>query len=434
MRVFINTVPLYGNGPGLRTYTAGLVRGLHESDADMEWHVVVSPEDADRLGLRTDSRFRCLRLSSLTPLSRVPGVRFAWRNGMDQLAGAAQAARCDVLHYLDSYGPVLPLRTPTVLTVHDLIPLLSHHYHVGWVRAYLAAAMRTSIPRAAAILAVSTATANQLTATMGVAPATISVVPNAVDERFHPATPDDRARIAQTYHFQAPYIACVGSISPRKNVARLVRAFAHAKRTHHLPHSLILAGGLGWQYDDMFEAIREVDLGEQIRVLGRIPDADIAPLIACASVLAYPSLEEGFGLPVVEGMACGTPVLTSAASSTQEIGGGAALLVDPTSVEEIAAGLGRLCTDVQLRRQLSAAGLLRARGYRWSSVASAAIEAYRGAAHRRQPASIPELHSPEEPCAAAPPPPHGIAGARHGREATLPAVRPLSHPHELHST
>jgi glycosyltransferase involved in cell wall biosynthesis len=379
MRVLINTVPLYGNGPGLRTYTAGLLGALHASDADMQWHVILRPADAERLGLTGDARFRFVPASALAPLSEVPGVRFVWRNATDQLLAPAWAAHYDALHYLDSYGPVLGVRhTPVVLTVHDILPVVAKHFFAPWVAAYLGALMKCSIPRAAAILAVSAYTARQVSETLGVATERIIIAPNGLDAHFRRShTPDEVQLVAERYGLVAPYIIYVGSINPRKNVARLVRAFTDVRLRHGLPHHLVLVGGLGWQYDNVAAAIHESGLGAAVHLLGRVPNEDVPLLMAGAECLAYPSLGEGFGLPILEAMACGVPVLAGAVPPLLELGQGAALLVDPESQSAIASGLDVLLRDADLRAELRQAGLRRAQEYSWARVAETALETYR---------------------------------------------------------
>jgi alpha-1,3-rhamnosyl/mannosyltransferase len=268
-----------------------------------------------------------------------------------------------------------------VLTVHDVIPLAGGAYHSRWVRRYLAGLMRASIGRAAAIMADSAVTAQHLMDILRVPERRISVVPIGVDQvRFRPASGDELARVRATYALSEPYVIAVGTVEPRKNLVRLVRAFAQAHRTHYLPQQLVIVGKPGWAYDEVAAAVAATDLGPAIRLLGYLPREDVAPLISGADLLAYVSLEEGFGLPVAEGMACGAAVLASAASSVAEVAGDAAILVEPTDEDAIAAALARLCLDAELRERLSAAGLVRGRGYTWERVARAAIASYRSVA------------------------------------------------------
>jgi glycosyltransferase involved in cell wall biosynthesis len=239
--------------------------------------------------------------------------------------------------------------------------------------------MRRTIPRAQALLAVSAHTARQLTARLGVPPERIVVVPNGIDELFHPRSASGLQCVAERYGLPERYVIYAGSIHPRKNVARLIRAFASARRERALPHHLILVGGLGWHFDDVLAAMREVNAAsaaEVVRSLGRVPDVDLAPLIAGADCLAYPSLDEGFGLPMVEAMACGTPVLTSRIAALEEVAGDAAVLVAPHDEPAIAAALGALCTESTLREQLRDRGLAQAARYRWSQVADETLRVY----------------------------------------------------------
>lgn len=378
MRVLINSVPLYGKGEGVRTYTAGLLRALHASDADMEWHVLLHQSDFARLGLEDDQRFCLARFPALARPAHVPGVRFLWRNAIDQVLMPLLQAHYDVVHFLDSYGPLGTMkRAALVLTVHDLIPLTESRYHSAAVRAYLGGLMRSTIPRAAAIMADSITTAQQLESILHVPRERVTVVPMGVDERFHHVTLAEQKRVKTHYQITTPYVISVGTIEPRKNLARVVRAFAQAKKTYTLPHHLLLVGKMGWNYADVLTAIKEVELGSAIRVLGYLPREDIPALIAGADALLYPSLEEGFGLPVAEGMACGTPVVTSSISSVAEVAGEAGLLVDPFSIDAIAAAVGQLCQDEALRTRMREVCRSRAGQYRWARVAEATIAIYR---------------------------------------------------------
>jgi glycosyltransferase involved in cell wall biosynthesis len=344
----------------------------------MEWHVILRPQDAERLALNSDARFQLAQYSFLAHALEVRGVRFMWRNIVDQALTVWFAPRYDVVHYVDSYGPVRPApRTPVAITVHDILPLLERRYFSPWVARYLGSLMKASMPKASALMAVSGYTARLLTARLHIPPERIVVIPPGVDERFRPSTPAALQATATRYKLTMPYIVYVGSINPRKNVDRLIQAFARARRDHDLPHQLLLVGEFGWQYDQVLAAITTAALGDAIRVLGHVPAKDVPELISGAVCLAYPSLEEGFGLPVIEAMACGTPVLTTAGSSLKEVARDAALLVDPTSEDAIAQAIVRLIQDEELRDSLRTAGLARARDFKWNQVAAAVIEVYR---------------------------------------------------------
>ncbi|HEU0025537.1 MAG TPA: glycosyltransferase family 1 protein [Ktedonobacterales bacterium] len=384
MRALINTVPFYGKGAGARAYTAELLKALSASDADMEWDVLLREADLDRLGIASDRRFRRAPFWGPAAPPDLPGVRFIWRNALDQLVAPLYGRRYDVAHYLDTYGPLVwRSPTPFVMTIHDLFPITHPEYFTPWVAHYLAALMR-AIPRASALMAISSETARALTDVFGIPSDRIKVVHNGVDARFHPASQAEVASITRRYAIDEPYLLTLGAVERRKNLARVIRAFARARRSAGLPHRLLIAGKPGWGYEEVEAAAAETDLPDAIRMLGYLPGEDIPPLISGADALVYLSLAEGFGLPVVEGMACGAPVITSSTAALAEVAGDAGYLVDPVDEEAITSTLIQVCQDSALRARLREASLRRARAFSWSHVADAAIATYREAAARRE--------------------------------------------------
>ena len=185
-----------------------------------------------------------------------------------------------------------------------------------------------------------------------------------------------RERLAARFGLGGPFVLSVGSLEPRKNVARLVEACAGLDRELRNRAPLVLVGGSGWKEDDAYGGIWP----DFVRRLGAVDEEDLVALYNVARVVAYPSLVEGFGLPVVEAMACGTPVLTSNASSLVEVGGDAALCVDPLDVEAIRGGLEALLGDAGLRDRYRRAGLARAAEFSWRTAAKETIETYAGIA------------------------------------------------------
>lgn len=382
MRILINTIPYYGKGAGLRTYTAAFLRALHKLDADMQWHVVLRQAELDQLGLSADARFVPLWHSGAARPSAMPGLRFAWRNAVEHFAVPASArgwsGSFDVVHYLDSYGPLLPISpTPLALTVHDLIPLTDRGYHRPLTRAYLAALMRRTIPRARALLAISQATANAIAKVFGTRAGPIYVVRDGVDDRFQPATEAECARVRARYGLSDPFVLFVGTIEPRKNLPRLIRSFATARRDYGLQHRLVIVGKTGTGSGELRQALASTALGDACLSLGFVPDIDLPALLSSADMLSYVSLQEGFGLPIAEAMGCGTPVLASSVPALVEVAGDAAVLVDPTDECALAAAIGRLCRDAGLRTTLSTRGIARASRFRWSTVAGETVRLYR---------------------------------------------------------
>jgi glycosyltransferase involved in cell wall biosynthesis len=241
-------------------------------------------------------------------------------------------------------------------------------------------AVRPIIPlaarRAAAIITVSQHAKREIVAGLHVPAEKVHVIYEAAAPQYHTIT--DAAeldRVRQHYHLQKPFVLYVGTIEPRKNLIRLVRAFAHAQRQN--PElELILVGQLGWHYGSLLKTIEDLQLGSAVRRPGYVPDEDLPVLYNLARVLAFPSLYEGFGLPVVEAMACGTPVLTSNGSSLAEIATNASYLIDPLSVDDIAQGLLCLTTDDDLHARLRTAGLARSAQFSWKRAAEETVRVY----------------------------------------------------------
>ena len=256
----------------------------------------------------------------------------------------------DVLH-CTTYRAPLRARAPVVVTVHDLAVLRYPELFPAWTRLYGRAWLRPTLRAAARVIAVSEFTKREVVALAGVPAERVRVVPNATD---------DAVFTAEGPSADGEYVLALGTLEPRKNLARLAQA------TDRLGVELRLVGARGWG---------RVDLdGARVRWLGRLPDEEVAALYRGALCFAYPSLYEGFGIPVLEAMRCGAPVVTSARSAMEEVAGDAAELVDPLDPAAIADGIRRA---IERRAELRAAGLERAQLFSWHAAASATADVYR---------------------------------------------------------
>ncbi|MEW6321774.1 MAG: glycosyltransferase family 1 protein [Acidobacteriota bacterium] len=310
------------------------------------------------------------------------GHRFPVRLGWMQFraARAISAVGADVAHFTNGMMPA-GVSVPTVVTVHDMSLQLYPGCHP--VRRLLLnrPLMRTAIRRAGAIVTVSHSTRRDLLRLHPeVDPGRVVVVHEAAGPGFSPI--DDAARLADVrarYGLPARFLLYVGTIEPRKNLPRLVSAFAEA-RAAGLRHHLVCAGPYGWSSRSLAGHIRRLGVEAAVHFTGYLRAADLPALYNLSEFFVFPSLYEGFGLPVVEAMACGVPVITSNTSSLAEIAGDAALTVDPTMVEALGSALHRLGSDAALRADLSARGLARARAFSWAQAARAMLGAYRRAA------------------------------------------------------
>jgi glycosyltransferase involved in cell wall biosynthesis len=258
----------------------------------------------------------------------------------------------EVLHCPTYRGPVRS-RVPLVVTAHDVAVLRHPEAFNRWSRTYGPIVIPHVLRTACRVIAVSEFTARELVELLGVAREKITVIPNAVEDAFTADGPSARGE----------YVLAVGTLEPRKNLARTVEA---ARR---LGVELRVVGARGWGGVDA--------RGNGVRWLGRVPDAELAALYRGARVVAYPSLYEGFGIPVLEAMACGAPVVTSVGGATEEVADGAAELVDPMDPGAIATGIERAFAR---RGELAERGLARARQFSWAAVADATIAVYREAA------------------------------------------------------
>jgi len=254
----------------------------------------------------------------------------------------------------------------TVLTVHDMsfeyFPEAVDDRTLAYLREELPAAVR----KADLIIADSENTKRDIIRFLAVPELKVRVVYLGVDEMFRPITDHrQRSEVRQRYSLPERFILFVGTLQPRKNLMGLVRAFAALNSGSDFPHLLVIAGGVGWKNEGLRELIMELGLAEKVHFTGYVVEADLPVLYNLAEVFVLPSLYEGFGLPVIEAMACGVPVLTSVTSCLPEVAGDAALLVDPHSVEDMAAGLRRLLVDGKLRERCIARGFERARLFTW---------------------------------------------------------------------
>lgn len=271
---------------------------------------------------------------------------------------------------------LMPLRRiPAVLTVHDLIYRLYPHYHKRLNYWYLNLAMPLFCRRARAIIAVSEASRRDIVEHYGIDPDKIHVVYEAAAEHFKPAAQDDVARVRQSYDLPSEFLIHLSTVEPRKNLHRLLDALLQLRRDR--PQlKLVLVGSKGWLYESLFDRIKDEGLQDAVISLGWVPDADLPAVIGAARLAVQPSLYEGFGLPILEHMACAQVVAASNASSHPEVGGDAAAYFDAHDVRDMTAVIGRLLEDERERQQRRRAGLQQAEKFSWQRAAQETMSVY----------------------------------------------------------
>lgn len=298
-------------------------------------------------------------------------VRAAWMELT--VPSALRQAHTDVAHFTNYTAP-LRLDVPYLVTVHDMSLALLPWCYTWKMRLIVPRVLPRVVRRARLVLTPSRATRDDVIRLLRVDPARVRVIPHAAPRGFDPAgaAPDAAA---------PPYFLFVGNLEPRKNLARTLRAFARVARS--LPdHRFVIAGAAGWKYEDVLQEAARPDLAGRVELRGYVDERELPALYRNAVAFVYPSLYEGFGMPVIEAMACGTPVLTSNVAALPELADGAAVLVDPLDEKALADAMHALATDAGLRERLRRQGPARAAEYSWERTCDLTLDAYREAAGR----------------------------------------------------
>jgi glycosyltransferase involved in cell wall biosynthesis len=377
LRIAIDGSAIPARMAGAGVYTYQLVRALAELPRDHRLVVFARP------GLFNDLAAQG-RLDVVHVGLRSRALRLGWEQMV--LPFLLQRHRIDVLHSPHHHTPIAlaPPRPRRVVTVHDVTFLLLPQRYPPVRRLYMEAVTRASAAVADAIITPSQTVRNDVIRELRVPSDRVVAVPEAAAPRFAPASDGERARVRGKYGLPQRYVLSVGSREPGKNRARLLRAIA-LLRDQGLDCALAVVGQQAWRFEDETGLVQRLGLAERVRFLGYVPDDDLPALYSAATVFAYPSLYEGFGLPVLEAMACGTPVVTSSVSATAEVAGDAALLIDPRDTQALAGAIGHLLSDEALHADLRARGLERAGQFSWERAARETLLLYELVAANSQP-------------------------------------------------
>jgi glycosyltransferase involved in cell wall biosynthesis len=373
MRIGLDVTAAVAQGGGIGRYTRELLRALAAADPDNDYRLFFAsrtrPHPLPPLG----SNFRVTAL----PFHDIWLARL-WQRARVPLPVQAVLGRLDLYHSPDFTLPPIAGRTPALLTVHDLSFVRDPGSSTPALRRYLNLVVPRSVARADHILADSRATRDDLIELYRTPEETITVLYSGVEPRFRPISePMALAAIRSKYGLgPEPFILGISTLQPRKNFVRLVQAYGALPQAVVSNLQLVIAGGRGWLFDAIFSEVERLGLRGRVLFPGFVADADLPALYSAARVLAYPSLYEGFGLPLLEAMACGTPVVTSTASSLPEVAGDAALLVDPLDVAALADALQRAVEDEAVRAGLIERGFRRAWQFNWGASARQLIDLY----------------------------------------------------------
>ena len=377
LRIGIDYTAAVRQGGGIGRYTRNLIRAISERDPRNQYVLLVAGGwgAGDGLGIWPDNfRVRPLPLSDrwmnlLWQRLRLP-VPIQWFSGPINL-----------YHSPDFVLPPTG-HVPAVLTVHDLSFLRVPQFFVAGFREYLEAAVSRAVTRAAHILADSESTCRDLVDLMAVERHKVTVVYPGVEARFQPVQDQSLLdSVRARYGLPERFILGLSTLQPRKNFSGLIAAFARllagqAEIFGEADLGLVIAGGQGWMYDETLASVERLGLQGRVHFLGFVADAHLPALYTLASVFAFPSWYEGFGLPVLEAMACGTPVVTADNSSLPEVAGEAALMVGAGDSDGLCWALSQALSDDGLRARLVLAGIEQARRFTWCVAADKVLQAY----------------------------------------------------------
>lgn len=374
MRIGFDATSAVRQGGGIGRYTRELLQTLYSTDAESQYRLFYASRwpIPHPLPGPLPANFHARHL----PFDDVWLARL-WHRAQIPLPVETITGPLDVFHSPDFTLPPVRRGTRTLLTIHDLSFIRDPDSATPVLRQYLNAVVPRSVARADHILADSYATRADLIELYHTPPEKISVLYSGVNAVFRPVSdPAPRAAVRAKYHLgDSPFILAVGTLQPRKNYVRLIQAFSSLV-TRHPSLVLVIAGGKGWLYDSIFAEVERLKLRARVLFPGFVDDADLPALYSAARVLAYPSLYEGFGLPMLEAMACGTPVVTSTASCLPEVAGEAAICVPPTDVDALAHALDQVVSDESVRAELKVKGLARAKAFTWERAARELVKKY----------------------------------------------------------
>lgn len=369
MRIGIDGIPLATPKSGIGHYTFELARSLAILMPTAEWQLV-APVPIDLNAQQHQSELPANLAAAHLPLN--PLRRRWWTIGLPLYARRNRLA----LFHGTNYNVPLWNPCPTVVTIHDLSLLLHSNTHLESLVQRARRRLPVMTRLATRIITDSESVKREICEHLNVRPEKITSVALAPREVFQPVAEHAARETRQRLGVSDEFILFVGTVEPRKNLVTLVRAFEEVLRNTELKPQLVIAGQRGWMNEDLFAQIESAALSSFIRFTGYLTDEDLRALYSSCRVAVYPSLYEGFGLPPLEAMACGAPVITSRIPVIMETSAQAARLVNPTDVQELAGALVELLTDANAREHLSRAGLERAAEYTWARTARETLAVY----------------------------------------------------------
>jgi glycosyltransferase involved in cell wall biosynthesis len=327
----------------------------------------------DRIFLITDSHQKFFDNEEIILPKNTPILKtYPWYL---EIPRRLKKADIDIIHNPTQIPTFSRFTKKNIVTVHDITPFLNPNEHPFGVSLYNSIFFPKTLTYADSIIAVSNNTKSDIMHHFGIPEDKITVIYHGIDKQFRPQNKLDIISLREKLGISDPYILYVGTLEPRKNITFLLKAFFQFNKTHK-NYKLVITGSKGWKYANIFKMVRDLQLDKEVLFTGYLEYSDLPALYSGASIFVYPSLYEGFGLPPLEAMACGCPVITSNISSLPEIVGDAGVLINPNDILQLVENLEKILVDEELRTELIQKGLERSKLFTWKKCAVSTYEIY----------------------------------------------------------
>jgi glycosyltransferase involved in cell wall biosynthesis len=371
MRIGIDATALPPQPVGAGNYIIQLIRALTALDSENEFVIFAGQRGPSLINLPEKPTLEWILLPD-----RNPGVRLIWEQ--TYFSRLIRDSEVDLLHSLHYTRP-LRLSCASVVTYHDMTFFLYPELHTRTKRFFFPLAIRSSANRANFLIAISESTRQDAIRLLNLSPERVITIQHGVDPSFRPLKDVElKKRITVKYQLPDKFILYVGLIEPRKNLPLLIKAYKKLV-DDGTEHYLVLAGRYGWMFDEVLQQIEKLCLTDKVILTGYVDQIDLPMVYNLSDLFVYPTLYEGFGLPALEAMACGIPVITTEVSSLPEIVGEAGILVPPNDAEELFRGMKTVLQDEELRLNLARRGTEQAAKFTWERTARSTLEVYQRA-------------------------------------------------------
>jgi len=351
---------------GSGRYILGLAQGLSSINHSHEIYLLCNKDNMGLLSFNKHKKVCCGKLTQIRP------TRLFWEQSLLPLY--LGRLKIDVLHSPVFVSPLF-LSCFSVVTIFDTTLFSFPKQHTIIKRLYFTKFIPHTVKKAARIITISESSKKDIVNILKVKPERVIVTYMGVDHKVFYPTSGASQKIERKYGIASPFILYVGKIEPRKNLASLVKAY-HRIRSHYRSWKLVIAGSKGWGFQEVFATVAKLGLESEVLFTGYVPEEDLPCLYSAAELFVYPSSYEGFGIPLLEAMACGTPVITSNISSLPEVVGDAGILVNPTDIDELAFAIQSVLNSESLQKDMKFKGLKRAKLFTWEETARRTLQVY----------------------------------------------------------